>query len=283
MDHERVMKRGFARLEFHQNRPKRFFLLVGQDLENGVHIVRQSGDREQIPRMASGNILDAAVIRRGIVQPDPAREVGQGFRTGPVRIILMPRHHPAMPRRFAEKLIVPEPNRARKELGRRNRERRIPERVMKPRPNPPGAKGMKQYVVRVPGFVRMVFVPQFAPFVARIEKFLQFRPQRLDLGIRQQPHPGHIALFAKKGDLFVCQAVRFRIHAGKQVAYSRMQAREVVGRSGHIHCWRCFRGWCWGDCQECTDSLALKFKMYAQKFEIAAKAYKISVLTRRKK
>ena len=100
---------------------------------------------------------------------------------------------------------------------------------MKPRANPPGAQGMKQYVVRVAGLIGMVLVPEFMAFVIRIEKLLQFRPKRFNLFVIKKTNPGHVSLLAEKGDLLGGQAMPLRTHAGKQIAYGRMQAGQIVG------------------------------------------------------
>jgi len=75
--------------------------------------------------------------------------MSQRLRSRPIRIVLMPGHDSAMMSRFAEKLVVPEPNRSTKKLRCRDRECRMPQQIVKPWRYPPRAQGMKQNVIRI--------------------------------------------------------------------------------------------------------------------------------------
>jgi hypothetical protein len=60
--------------------------------------------------MTPRDVLHAAVFFRRFVQTDPAGEVIERLRARPIRVILMPRHDPAVPGRLAKELVVPEAN-----------------------------------------------------------------------------------------------------------------------------------------------------------------------------
>src|SRR5207302_11013797 len=106
------MKAGLAFLQFDSDRLELTLLLICENSLNRVHVVGKSSDGQQIPALAAGHVMQAAVLARRVVEADPAGEVRDGLCARPVRIVLMPRDDSAMMRRLAEKLVVPEAHRA---------------------------------------------------------------------------------------------------------------------------------------------------------------------------
>src|SRR5688572_25117167 len=121
-----MMECGFASLQLDGDRLELALLFVREYGLNGVHVASQAGDREQMPAMAARNVVQATVLACSLVQTDPAGQVGHRLRSRPVGIILMPRHDSTVPRRLAEKLVMPKTDRTVQELRRRYIERRIP-------------------------------------------------------------------------------------------------------------------------------------------------------------
>ena len=103
-----MMKRALALLQFNRHRLKLRFLFIAQDTFDRVHVIRQAGDRQKVPGMTAGDVMHTTVLARGIVKPDPARQVRYRPGARPVGIVLMPGYDATVSGRFAEKLIVPE-------------------------------------------------------------------------------------------------------------------------------------------------------------------------------
>src|ERR1700751_5045199 len=78
---------------------------------NAIHFSRQDRLGQVGPFVAPRDIVQAIIFSGGIVETDPASEMGQRRGPCPVRIILVPGYHPAMSCWFAEKLVVPEAHR----------------------------------------------------------------------------------------------------------------------------------------------------------------------------
>jgi hypothetical protein len=76
--------------------------------------------------MTARNVMHATIVAPRVVKTDPTAKMRHRLRSGPIRVILMPGHAAAMQRRFAEELIVPETDRAFKQLRRRHCECRVP-------------------------------------------------------------------------------------------------------------------------------------------------------------
>ena len=147
------MKRRLTLSEFNGHRLELFFLLSCQNTLNRIHVIGQAGDRQQVPTMAAGNVMNAAVFARGIVEANPAGEMGHRLGAGPVRIILMPRHYAAMMGRLVENLIVPKAHRPVQKLRRRHQEGRVPQQVVKRCGHAPRTQRMKENLARVSRFV----------------------------------------------------------------------------------------------------------------------------------
>src|SRR6266850_2463919 len=183
--------------------------------------------------MAAGNIVDAAVVARTLVEADPAGEMGHRLRAGPVRIILVPGDHAAMLRGLAEELIVPKADRAAEELTGRDGERRMPQHVVKAGPNSPRPESVKQDRIGLVRLVRVVLVPQLVPRMLRIEKLDELRSQLFDLLVRQNPHACQVALLVIERHLIISQLVAFPLVAGlgerKQIADELVARRKVNG------------------------------------------------------
>jgi len=142
MHRSRMMKRTLAFFQLHRHRLESLFQIFGQTFANAVHFPGQHRFRKIRPLMTSGNVIQTAVFARGIVQANPAGEVRQRRGSRPVRIILVPRHNPAMPRGLAEKLVVPEAHWSAQQLGCRHQKRQIPKQIVKTRQCAPSAQRM---------------------------------------------------------------------------------------------------------------------------------------------
>src|SRR5207302_1593012 len=95
----RMVKGTFSFFQFDGHGLEFFFQVFRQTVTDAVHFSSQNRFGQVWPLVASGNVIQAAVLARGIVQANPASEMRQGRRPCPVRIILVPGHHAAMPRR----------------------------------------------------------------------------------------------------------------------------------------------------------------------------------------
>src|SRR5947208_812682 len=112
-----MMERAFARLQLDGNGMRELLpLRRSEDLANRIHVSRQARNRQKLPAVAAGDIVNAAVFARAFVQADPAGEMGHGLGAGPIGIVLMPGHDAAVLRGLTEKLVVPEADRAAQKL-----------------------------------------------------------------------------------------------------------------------------------------------------------------------
>lgn len=103
-----MVERCFAFFQFHRDRVLELTpLFLVQNRVDGGHVACQSGDGQVGPAMATGNVVQASVLAVGIVESNPASEMGKRLSSRPVRIVLMPGDHTAVMRRLAEELIVP--------------------------------------------------------------------------------------------------------------------------------------------------------------------------------
>src|ERR1041384_3819014 len=156
--------------------------------------------------MAARDVMDAAVLNRGIIEANPTRQVRHRLHARPVRIILMPRNYAAVSGRFAEQLVVPESQRAAEQLRRGHQERRVPKQVMKRRRNSPRAQRMKKHHRRIGRFVRMKFVEEVMTGMFWIDKFREFVAKGVNLLIVQDTNAGEITISTKKTDPIVSSA-----------------------------------------------------------------------------
>src|SRR5206468_2467766 len=83
-------------------------LLRRQHRANGLHVAGQAGDGQERPAVAAGDVVQAAVVLRRLVEANPASEMSHRPGARPVRIVLVPGDDAAVPGRLAEELIVPE-------------------------------------------------------------------------------------------------------------------------------------------------------------------------------
>lgn len=157
--------------------------------------------------MAAGDVMDAAVVASAVVEADPAGEMCHWLCAGPVGVILVPGDDAAVPRGFAEKLVVPEADGAGEELAGGERERGVPEDVVKAGAEAPGTEGVEQDRVGLDRFVGVVFVPEVAAGVARVEKLGQLGAEYFDLLVGQDADAGQVAVLVVERDLVVGQAV----------------------------------------------------------------------------
>lgn len=231
-----MVKRTFAGFELDCNWMVELFkLLIGKDLPNGLHVASETRDREQIPFVAARNVLQTAIVLRAVIESDPASEVRHRLGFSPVRIILMPGHDAAVMGRFAEELIVPHSDRAAQKLCGRDTDGGVPEKIVKPGAQSPGAEGMEENGVRSCRFVGVVFVPEFGADVVRIEESAEFFAKKIDLVIIEDAKAGQIAVYFKEVDLLSRQAVWIEIR--------RVELREQVGERGVV-CGEVVHGFC---------------------------------------
>src|SRR5437868_6865120 len=87
-----------------------FFLILIQKISDALQLSGDHSLGQESPAMTTSNILKTAVLLCSIVQSTPAGEMGNGFCTRPVRIVLMPGYHSSFLRRLVKKLVVPETN-----------------------------------------------------------------------------------------------------------------------------------------------------------------------------
>src|ERR1700681_461519 len=99
--------------------------------------------------MTPCNVLQAPVLARRIVQANPAGEMSKRLSSCPVRIVLMPGHYSAMMSRFAEELVMPEPNRSSQKSPGWGGTCRMPEEIVKTGRYAPCAQRMEQNVIRI--------------------------------------------------------------------------------------------------------------------------------------
>ena len=82
VNRRRVVEGGLAGLQFEGDRVLELLpLFVGQDLADRVHVAGQAGDRQQVPVVAAGDVLQAAVVGRAFVGADPAGQVRHRLRS----------------------------------------------------------------------------------------------------------------------------------------------------------------------------------------------------------
>src|ERR1051325_300504 len=110
MYHQRMMKRGFTFPQLDRHRFEFSFLLRSECIPDHVHVVCKVLAWQEVPAMATRNVMNAAVFARGIVQTDPTRQMGHRLSSGPIRVVLMPDNHGSMPGRLVKDLVVPEPH-----------------------------------------------------------------------------------------------------------------------------------------------------------------------------
>ena len=137
---------------------------------------------------------------------------------------------------FAEQLIVPESNTSPQQLTRRHQKSGMPQEIMKPLPEPPRTKGMKQNSTGISGLVGMILVPSVAPLVIGLHQLRQLGFQQVNLELRQDLDPRQVTGFVKCGDLFVRQSIRVpifgRLGRLKQGAKRGVFLTEVFGHIG---------------------------------------------------
>ena len=168
---------------------------------DGIHIACQAGDGQQLPAMAAGHVVNAAVVPGAVVQPNPAGQVGHGLGSRPVGIVLVPRDDSAMPSRFAKQLVMPKPHGATQQLAGRYRHPWMPQQIVEAGRDPPGAQRVKQHSVGIGRFVGVILIPEFAPRMIGVEKLVQFIQQTIDLSVIQDPDPAQVAVSFVAGQL----------------------------------------------------------------------------------
>lgn len=216
MDEPGMMEGSLAFLQFHRDRMLELAsLLAVQNCADGIHVTGESRDRQIWPAMAPSNVLQAPILTGRIVQANPAGEMSQRLSSRPIRVVLMPGHDAAMMSRLAKKLVVPEPNRSTQKLRCRDRERRMPQEIVKTRRYAPCAQGMEQHMIRIAGLVRVVFVKQVSIFASCVEQSRQFVLEHFYLFIRQDADSFQVSILMKKlyllcAERILCGGALFR-------------------------------------------------------------------------
>lgn len=129
----RMMETGLTGFQNDRNRLECGSLIIVQNTEHGVHIVRQVRPRQQVPPVASGHVVNTSVFFTRVVQADPASQMSDRFRSRPVGIVLMPGDHAAVVSGLYKKLVVPKPHRPTEKLTSGHRNRSIEKQVVKSR------------------------------------------------------------------------------------------------------------------------------------------------------
>src|SRR5512139_1759710 len=65
-------------------------LILGKNAEDGIHVAGEISSRKKVPFVASGHVMNAAVLFVRIVQTDPTGQMSDRLCSRPIRIILMP-------------------------------------------------------------------------------------------------------------------------------------------------------------------------------------------------
>ena len=243
VDSQRVVEDALSRFELDGYRiAEAFPLFVSEHTTNGLHVAGKSGDGEQVPAVAAGNITDATIINGAVIKSDPAGEVRHGLSASPIRVVLVPRDNTSVKRWFAKELIVPEADWSIEELGGGNCQSGMPEQVMEANSDSPCSKCMKQDAAGVAGFVGVVFVPEFGAGVARLCEDGKFCAEVIDLNGGKNLRTGDVAVFVKGIDLFCGELPGGRIgRLWREEAAEGLVGEREVARGGSVHgCWeRC--------------------------------------------
>ncbi len=177
--------------------------------------------------MAARDVLQAAVVAGGVVEADPAGQMGHRLRPRPIRVVLVPGDHAAVLGRFAEQLVVPEPH-APRAVGWRPGEPPAGSRARRgsPRLDPPGAQGMKQHGRRSVDSFEHVLIPEIRAIVPWPGQAQQALPQVGDLLLVEHAHAGQVAILVEERNLLVGQAETL-----PRPRQSQVGKRLVTGRS----------------------------------------------------
>ena len=157
--------------------------------------------------MAAGNILQAAVFNGGVIEGDPARQVGHRFRPCPVGVVLVPGYAAAAGGRLDEELVMEETDRSSQQLVGGKAQPGVPEQVMKGGFDLPGAKGMEENPAFLFGFVEMEFIKEGITRMGRIEEPVEFFFQLLQLGGFQEPDAAEKAVLFEAVNLLLCERI----------------------------------------------------------------------------
>ena len=158
--------------------------------------------------MASRHIIQTAIILIGRIESAPTGEMLHGHASRPIRIILVPRHYPAVFGGFAKQLVMPKSNRpVLQQLTGSHQKSGIPQYVMEPGRDAPGTQCMKKHFRRIGGFIGGKFIEQRIPRMLRIGQLRQLVFQLFDLLLIQHLDPGYITQFLILLQLLVCQPV----------------------------------------------------------------------------
>ena len=207
VDRHRVMEGAIPLGQFDGDRPEGCLLLGGENALDRLHPAGQARDRQQVPAVAAGHIVQAAVVAGSVVQGDPTGQMGHGPSASPVGVVLVPGDHAAMPGRFAKELIVPEADCPAQQLRRGDGEGRVPEQIVEPRRDPPRAQGVEQDRVRIARFVGVVLVEQLVAGLRRTGKAFELCAKHVHLVVVQKANARQIALPMVELHLLVAQPV----------------------------------------------------------------------------
>ena len=164
-------------------------LFLGQHGLDFVHVAGESGDREQSPPMAAGDIPEAAVLARRVVEPDPAGQVLHRLGAGPIRVVLMPGDDPAVVRRLGEKLVVPEADAAVEQLRRGLQEGGMPQDVVEARVDAPRPERVEQDVATLARFIGVELVEEVVARMGGVHHSRELVPENVDLRVGRMRTP----------------------------------------------------------------------------------------------
>ena len=119
----------------------------------------------------------------------------------------MPRDDAAVAGRLGKDLVVPEPHPATEQLRRRNRERRMPQQVVKTRRDTPRPERMKQYARGVGRFVAVELIEKMVSGMSRIGDRLELAAKGVDLFLVEYANAREIPVLVKERHLLVGQAI----------------------------------------------------------------------------
>lgn len=84
MDEKRMMKGRLTRLQLDGDGFELLLLFIRKNGLDGLHIAGKPGYRQEIPAVTPWNVLNAAVLDRGVVQADPTGEMRERLGARPV-------------------------------------------------------------------------------------------------------------------------------------------------------------------------------------------------------
>ena len=206
-----------------------------QDRLHALHVLEQGKPGQEPPLLAPRDVLEAAVLDRGVVEHDVAGDVPGGIRSRPIGVILMPGHDARVPRRLVKHLVMPEPDpRGIEELRNLRRDRRVPEEIMEGLLDEPHAQNMEDVLLGVvpPGLIDLVQLAE--PGVLSAPDPLHRLPERPELGVVEHAPALHGAVLLKEPDLLGGKLeLGSPLRGGEEIRYRSMNPLQLFRRGLH--------------------------------------------------